>query len=127
MDDVVLIVEIKNGPEDGKVYKLTRKDFPVTIGRDSTRNTVSIPIVYDSFVSKRHAEITFRDGAYMIKDLGSTNGTLVNSMELGRGEEAEIEDRTWISPGKATKLQVRLPQRNLTQSVLALVRSRAPA
>lgn len=32
----------------------------------------------DAKVSRRHARIIYRDGAYLIEDLGSTNGTFVN-------------------------------------------------
>lgn len=32
----------------------------------------------DAKVSRRHARITYRNGVYMIEDLGSTNGTFVN-------------------------------------------------
>jgi FHA domain len=35
-------------------------------------------------VSRRHARLTFRDGAWILQDLGSTNGTIVNSARVGR-------------------------------------------
>jgi pSer/pThr/pTyr-binding forkhead associated (FHA) protein len=41
-------------------------------------------VVGDSSVSRRHAQITFRDGVWVIQDLGSTNGTSVNGVPAGR-------------------------------------------
>ncbi len=35
-------------------------------------------------VSRRHARLVFRDGAWILQDLDSTNGTLVNSARVGR-------------------------------------------
>src|SRR5881227_3079213 len=35
-------------------------------------------------VSRRHARLTFRDGAWIIQDLDSTNGTIVNNERVGR-------------------------------------------
>jgi hypothetical protein len=35
-------------------------------------------------VSRRHARMVFRDGAWILHDLDSTNGTLVNGVRVGR-------------------------------------------
>ena len=35
-------------------------------------------------VSRRHAQLFFRDGNWVIRDLGSTNGTRVNGVRVGR-------------------------------------------
>ncbi len=44
------------------------------VGRDPRCDLV----VEDPSVSRRHARLTFRDGAWVIQDLASTNGTSVN-------------------------------------------------
>lgn len=49
-----------------------------TIGR-SPNNTIYIP---ERHVSRQHAVISFRDGIFMISDLGSANGTFVNDKQL---------------------------------------------
>ena len=49
-----------------------------TIGR-SPNNTIPIP---ERHVSRQHAVISFRDGIFMISDLGSANGTFVNDKKL---------------------------------------------
>ena len=35
-------------------------------------------------VSRRHARLVFRDGGWVLQDLESTNGTLVNGVRIGR-------------------------------------------
>jgi hypothetical protein len=41
-------------------------------------------VVADPSVSRRHAELTFRDGVWVLQDLASTNGTTVNGERVGR-------------------------------------------
>lgn len=43
-------------------------------------------VVDGANVSRRHAELLFRDGVWVIRDLGSTNGTTVNGSQVGRSE-----------------------------------------
>ena len=57
-------------------------DRPVTVGRLSE---CTIPL-NDQNVSRRHAEIRPGRGAYVVADLGSTNGTMVNGTRIG-GEQ----------------------------------------
>jgi pSer/pThr/pTyr-binding forkhead associated (FHA) protein len=49
-----------------------------TIGR-SADNQIHIP---ERHVSRQHAVISFRDGVFMLTDLGSANGTFVNDKRL---------------------------------------------
>jgi len=41
-------------------------------------------VLTDPSVSRRHAQITFRDGVWVIQDLASMNGTSVNGAPVGR-------------------------------------------
>jgi hypothetical protein len=41
-------------------------------------------VLADPSVSRRHAQITLRDGVWVIQDLASTNGTSVNGAWVGR-------------------------------------------
>lgn len=50
----------------------------ITLGRASD---CTIPI-RDKFLSRRHAEISFDDGRWLVRDCGSVNGTLVNGTKL---------------------------------------------
>ena len=49
----------------------------------------------DASVSRRHAQLRFRDGRWILQDLDSTNGTLVNGVRVGRCE---------LRPGDAVEL-----------------------
>jgi pSer/pThr/pTyr-binding forkhead associated (FHA) protein len=62
------------------------KKFPVLLGRGPHAEIQ----VLDSFASRRHCEISERDGALFVRDLGSKNGSFVN------GEHA---DERWLRPG----------------------------
>jgi pSer/pThr/pTyr-binding forkhead associated (FHA) protein len=50
----------------------------ITIGR-SSNNDIAIP---EQHISRQHAVITYRDGVFVISDLGSSNGTAVNDQLL---------------------------------------------
>jgi len=67
---------MRSGPTVGKVYPLEASE--ISIGRDSS-NMVAIN---DAEVSRRHARMELRGSAYMIQDLGSTNGTFVNGTRI---------------------------------------------
>jgi hypothetical protein len=43
-------------------------------------------VVDEPNVSRRHAELMCRDGVWVIRDLGSTNGTTLNGSPVGRSE-----------------------------------------
>lgn len=64
---------IKNGEKKGYVYPLT--DQEVTLGRFPS-NTIVLP---DRRVSRVHASISARGEDYVLRDLGSVNGVLVNN------------------------------------------------
>jgi len=61
---------------------------PVLIGRLSSSDVV----LADSNVSRRHAELRKEGSRWMIVDLGSTNGTMVNG-KLAREQSLEPGDR----------------------------------
>ena len=63
---------IKTGEKKGLVYRLTGRK--ISVGRDPS-NVIVLP---DRRVSRMHAEIFLRGEDYILEDLGSVNGTLVN-------------------------------------------------
>jgi len=67
---------VRSGPNPGTVFELTREVS--TIGRDVTNEVV----IGDAEVSRQHARVTRTPGGYVLEDLGSTNGTFVNSERL---------------------------------------------
>ncbi len=68
-----------DGSDVGKVIAL-KEDHSFTIGR---KGTCDLPLKYEG-VSREHARITFHDGAYIVEDLGSSNGTLVRGQRVSR-------------------------------------------
>ena len=69
-------IVMRSGPNAGKVYPLELPD--ISIGRD-TSNTIAIN---DAEISRKHAKLTLHGSAFVIQDLGSTNGTFVNGMRV---------------------------------------------
>jgi len=79
--------------------------YPLVKGEYSTTSTRSFfigridgndMIMPDFAISKKHAMITLNDGAYYLKDLGSTNGTLVNGTRLDK-RPVKIHDKDVLS------------------------------
>jgi pSer/pThr/pTyr-binding forkhead associated (FHA) protein len=69
----------------------------VSIGRDKSNM-----IVIDSqLVSRQHAEIHKIDDQYFIKDLNSTNGTMVNNQTIPQNKYYRINKDDIITIGKA--------------------------
>jgi DNA-binding NtrC family response regulator len=67
---------------------------PFNIGGDEDNDLV----VEDEFVSTFHCRITSQNGRWFIRDLGSTNGTLVNGLKV---REAELPSPATIRVGRA--------------------------
>lgn len=84
-------LEIIGGPEDGKIYKLSKS---VSIGRDLS---CDIPINYDKFSSRAHAKIEQADKNWVAKDFESTNGTFVNNEKIN---ERQLRDNDILKVGR---------------------------
>ena len=69
-------IRITDGPLAGQTLMLS--GAPVTFGR-APDNTI---IINDDFASSHHARISAKNGAWMLEDLGSTNGTIVDGSRM---------------------------------------------
>tara|TARA_Y100001934_G_scaffold199374_1_gene234999 strand:+ start:235 stop:1317 length:1083 start_codon:yes stop_codon:yes gene_type:complete len=69
----------------------------VLIGRESTAD-FQVPL---STVSRRHARISETDQVYLLEDLGSTHGTVLNGRRLESGEKKVLRDGDVIELTKA--------------------------
>ena len=74
------------GPLCGEAFPLD--GVSVTIGRDSATE-LSIP---DRLISRRHCEVQTVSGGFVLRDLGSSNGTFVNGIPM-RERSLEHGDR----------------------------------
>jgi len=94
-----------HGPAAGLIL-LYAEEFPflpaawpfqqarVVIGRDDNAD-IRLPV---KAVSRRHAEIQWSQGRWLIRDLGSTNGTIVDGERI---EETELEPMHEVRIGDA--------------------------
>jgi pSer/pThr/pTyr-binding forkhead associated (FHA) protein len=92
-------------PEGGASARLVAKDGGVThtlmaervtFGRRSSSDVV---MKEDSYISGSHAEITYQNGAFVLTDVGSTNGTFVNGKRLEPNAPVTLKDRDEVTMG----------------------------
>ncbi|MCS7166468.1 MAG: ATP-binding protein [Gemmatales bacterium] len=67
---------IVQGPQQGRRFRL--EGDVIAVGRDAS----NIVRLHDTEVSRRHAELRRTDQGYLVVDLGSSNGTWVNSQKV---------------------------------------------
>ena len=79
------------GPHKGELYTLS----PVTIvGNDPGCGVV----LMDQYMSGKHAEVKVEGGVWVLKDLGSTNGTYVNQKRV---DKHELVDNDFVKFGSS--------------------------
>jgi len=71
------ILTVRSGPDAGFRFRI-KPTAIAYLGRDVENDVV----LDDPAASRRHAHIQFQDGAYLLTDLGSANGTLVNDQRV---------------------------------------------
>jgi signal transduction histidine kinase/pSer/pThr/pTyr-binding forkhead associated (FHA) protein len=79
------------GTDEGKQFELTAEQ--ATIGRD-VKNVLRL---HDTEVSRRHAEFLTAGDTYLVRDLGSANGTFVNNKKV---KEATLQAGDRIQIGQ---------------------------
>ena len=73
---------------DGSTATHELAEGSITVGRLAD-NTLQIE---DASVSSHHAELTLGEGGdYVLTDIGSTNGTLLNGKEMAEGEGQRLQ------------------------------------
>ena len=72
-----LQLQFENGPLTGESKLI---NHGMTIGRAKD----NLLVVVDKTVSGRHCKIDYTDNQYMLTDLGSTNGTIVNGNKINK-------------------------------------------
>lgn len=88
---------------------ITDEDL-IRVGRDNNKPSSTTTLDLTSYhgaelgVSRNHAEITFLDDTYFLKDLGSTNGTWVNSDKITPHQQRMLQDGDQLRFGHFTLL-----------------------
>jgi signal transduction histidine kinase len=82
----VLTLLVLQGPDKGRRYELP--DVAALIGRESRALPMS-----DNTVSRRHCELVPHDGQWILKDLGSSNGTYVNGLRVDNTYALKLGDQ----------------------------------
>ena len=80
------------GAQRGELYTLGSQ---TTIGTDPA--ACNLVLGQGQFISSKHAEIKVEAGAWMLKDIGSTNGTYVNDKRV---EKQELVDNDLVKFGQ---------------------------
>lgn len=83
-DQLFLVVSL--GPNNERAYALDGDT--ITIGRDLS-NTI---VLSDPEVSRWHLELQRQGSGYTVRDLGSTNGTILNSVRLASTRTLTVYD-----------------------------------
>jgi two-component system, NtrC family, sensor kinase len=82
----VLTLLVLQGPDKGRRFELP--DEPALVGRESRQ----LPLT-DNTVSRRHAELVPDGGNWVLKDLGSSNGSYVNGARVTNRHVLKLGDQ----------------------------------
>jgi two-component system, NtrC family, sensor kinase len=82
----VLTLLVLQGPDKGRRYELP--DAPMVVGRENRQ----LPIT-DNTVSRRHCELIPENGDWVLKDLGSANGSYVNGIRVNSAQYLKLGDQ----------------------------------
>src|SRR5207248_672732 len=83
-------LHVEAGPAAGSSVAVENE--PLLIGRGPGRDSVGA-LGGDPELSREHARISVANGAWIVEDLGSTNGTFVNGKRIGAPTELRSGDR----------------------------------
>ena len=85
----MLTLLVLQGPDKGRRFELP--DAPALLGRESRQLPLS-----DQTVSRRHAELLPTDGEWLLKDLGSANGSYINGVRVDNRKTLKLGDQIRI-------------------------------
>jgi predicted Zn finger-like uncharacterized protein len=85
------------GPDAGSVYRVEKPR--ATVGRSNADLTLN-----DTEASRVHAAVEVRDTVILLRDLGSTNGTLVDGQKIT--DAVELQDKSEFQVGATTLMLI---------------------
>src|SRR3954467_6685017 len=77
---------VLQGPDKGRRFELP--DQPALVGRESRQLPLS-----DNTVSRRHAELMPGNQGWILRDLGSSNGTYINGLRVTNRYNLKLGDQ----------------------------------
>ena len=89
----LLTLDAVSGPPLASI--VVKPDKPLVLGRSGQSDA----ILGDESVSRRHCQLSARQGTWFIEDLGSRHGTYVQSAKLGQGESLPLKSGDMIGIG----------------------------
>lgn len=92
-----LSLAIIDGPDAGSVFRLEKPR--VTIGRSNADLTLN-----DTEASRQHAAVEIHDTIFLLNDLGSTNGTMVDGHRIS--EPTELQNQSEFQVGGTTLMLI---------------------
>ena len=92
-----LSLAVINGPDAGNVFRIEKPR--VTVGRTGS----DIPLS-DSEISRNHAAVEIRDTTYLVEDLKSTNGTMIEGEKISG--LTEIQNHSEFTIGGTTLMLI---------------------
>lgn len=95
------------------------REVPLTSAFASIGKTPdNLVVIADEAISRKHSQIEQRDGQYLIRDLGSRNGTFLNGTRLGE-DESPLHEGDEITIG-LTKIRFHLDAVSSQQEIAEL-------
>ena len=91
-----IIVKSGDAGDVGKTFTLSKPS--VVVGRLTSQNKPDIEL-NDEVISRQHLEILQKDDRYWVRDLGSTNGTVLNDDRIIAGNLYELKHNSRIGLG----------------------------
>jgi ribosomal protein L37AE/L43A len=97
-------------PADFRPFTFTLDEPSSLIGRKSVARAINpeIPLTYDDAVSHRHALLQLSpDGQLQLRDIGSSNGTRLNGVDLKAMVDTPLKDGDEITLGHWSRISVK--------------------
>ncbi|OIT34643.1 PREDICTED: FHA domain-containing protein At4g14490-like [Nicotiana attenuata] len=95
---------MEKGPLSGQKLEY-KPGYKIQIGRVVRGNTLPIK---DSGISSKHLRIHFQSGSWVIEDLGSSNGTFLNTLLVDPSRPTKLTDGDNIKIGELTSIAVKI-------------------
>lgn len=95
-----MYILVNRQSEEAKAYKLSKEDLVLGSSPD-----VHI-IINETTVSRKHLRLTLNNNSWYIHDLGSRNGSFLQSSQLIPGKKYEINENEVITLGNGVELKL---------------------